>query len=225
MALLQLPIDVFKDIIAHAIPREASELHPVTFSPRCNTLTLQLVHSAFYYQVVTQLYRIRPLMIKVFNHAQLEKLKRLHKELPKLNLLMRVLTDQCLLGRHRVIALRRTPLQRFRRVHLHFVPLFAPVNIPTGSENNYHRLSFSGQQPRRLRADYQTLLDLQHRCINDDAWIISHALREVEDDYSALSSGQTSVEVWCHNGPQDVLSRQYADSPFQIPPAPAYQLR
>lgn len=55
MKLLDLPLEVFRQILGYAIPTRASDLGPDIFRAYLSTVHLQLVSKAFYREVTAEL--------------------------------------------------------------------------------------------------------------------------------------------------------------------------
>ncbi len=60
-----------------------------------------------------------------------------------------------------LLRLKGVPLHRFRRINIHFNPLLAPVNVGSGLELHYFKVSWPDQLPIGLTEQYQATLKLQ----------------------------------------------------------------
>lgn len=222
--LPDLPYDVFRHVIAYAIPAEASDLSPDTFRAYRSTVHLQLVSEVFYREVARQLFLMRPLQIRVFDHALLHKLTSGHiHDLSSLEEHIRGRSNFC--QRLSRLSLRTVPLHRFRRLNIHIIPLLAPVNVSSDLELHYFKASGSDRLTESLTNRYKRVLDLQHHVILEQARAISQAPEEVESVHSAISSRDTSFRILFHDSPKDNIPPYLLpNATYSIPRAPVQQL-
>ena len=224
MKLLDLPLELFRHIMAYAIPEEASDLDINTFRAYHPTMHLLLVSKAFCSEVKLQLFKIRPLKIRIFDNDLLHDLT--HGDRPDLTSIHRHMTD--LRESNRLLALpslRSVLRLHFRRVHIHFIPLLAPVNVGSGLELDYFKSAYPHQPPEILLANYKNILDLQHHIILDLARDISKCREEIEDSHSAISTRHTTFKLFFHDDPNEIIpSHLLPNTIYTIPRAPIKHL-